>query len=141
MLNRLTLGGALLLALAAPAIAAEAQDTVGTEIVYRREIFDYQRGGRPDPFRSLLGSVELGVRFEDLALRGIVYHSDPRESVAILVETGSNRRIRARVGERIGGLTVVGIHPRRVDVMIEELGVARRESLQLRAEPTTGTES
>jgi hypothetical protein len=134
-------GGALLLCAAAPALPAAAQSNGSEEIIYRREVFQYQRGVRPDPFRSLLGSVDLGVRIEDLTLRGVVHHENPRESVAILVENGSNRRIRARIGERVGAITIVGIQPRRVDVVVEDFGVPRRESLYLKVESDTGSQS
>jgi len=134
-------GGALLLCAAAPAMPAEAQSSGSDEIIYRREVFQYQRGVRPDPFRSLLGSADLGVRIEDLSLRGIVHHENPRESVAILVENGTNRRIRARIGQRIGVITIVGIQPRRVDVVIEDFGVPRRESLYMKVETDTGSQS
>jgi hypothetical protein len=138
---RLT-GGALLVAGALSAAApAAAQERGSAEIMYRREVFQYQRTVRPDPFRTLLGSVDLSVRFENLALRGIVHNSDPRESVAILVDGGSNRRVRARVGERIGAITVLAIHPRRVDLVIEDFGVPRRESLYLKVETETETQS
>lgn len=126
------LAGALLGLAAASPLAAQgaAEETV----VYEREVFDYARGGRPDPFRSLLKEGELGVRIEDLSLRGVVFHSDPARSVAVLARSGSERRIRAKVGERIGGLRVVAIGPRSVDILIEELGVSRRERLEIRRE-------
>lgn len=127
---------ALLLALVAPLPAQTAGDTV---VVYRREVFAYPAAGRPDPFRSLLNSEEFGLRLEDLVLRGIVYNQDPRQSVAVLSQTGSDRRIRVRVGQRIGGLRIVAIHPRRVDVVVDDFGVARRESLELKRETETGS--
>lgn len=138
---------ALLVALAAASVAAPAEaqsrapvraraDTVS---VYEREVFEYDRAGRPDPFRSLLQSAELGLRVEDLSLAGVVYHRDPARSVAILAQTGAERRIRARVGDRIGGIRIAAIGPRSVDVIIEELGVARRETLELRPAAKKGT--
>lgn len=130
-------GGALLVAALLPAAPAAAQSADAGEIVYRREVYQYQRGVRPDPFRSLLGSVDVGVRLEDLTLRGIVYNPDPRESVAILVESGTDRRIRARVGERVGAITVLAIQPRQVDLVVEDFGVPRRESLYLKVETET----
>jgi hypothetical protein len=133
-------GGVLLLASLLPLSPAAAQSAATNEISYRREVYQYERGFRPDPFRSLLGNVDVGVRVEDLALRGIVFNSNPRESVAILVERGSNRRIRARIGERVGAITVVAIQPRRVDVVIEDFGVVRRESLYLKVETDTGSQ-
>jgi type II secretory pathway component PulC len=107
--------------------------------VYQREIFRYPRSGRPDPFRSLLGAVEAGVRAENLLLRGIVYSPDRGASFAVLTEGGSNRAMRLRVGQRLGNVQVVAIYPRRVDLVIQDLGGARRESLVLREAGQQGT--
>lgn len=120
-----------LAALDAPGAAAQATDEGQT--VYHREVFQYTRAGRPDPFRSLLNSAELGVRFEDLSLQGIVYHPDPSRSVVVLAQTGSSRRVRARAGERIGPVRILSIRPRSVEVVVEEFGVARRETLELKS--------
>ena len=106
-------------------------------IVYRREVFHYSAMGRPDPFRSLLGSADLGVRVEDLSLRGVVYHPDPSRSVAMLVREGAERPVRARVGDRIGGIRIMTIRPNSIDVLVEELGVARRETLRITRAPAT----
>jgi hypothetical protein len=155
MANRLAVSGALALALIFGTRTAEAQETalgdplapavepgadprsaaeaVGGEfeIVYEREVFRYPRDGRADPFRSLLLDDDLGIRVEDLTLRGTVHHPDPSLSVAIMTLTGSDRRIQARIGERVGPMRVLAIYPDRVDIVIEELGVARRETLRI----------
>jgi hypothetical protein len=108
------------------------EETTGKfEIVYEREVFSYARLGRPDPFRSLLLDDDLGIRVEDLTLRGTVHHPDPSLSVAIMTQEGSDRRIQARIGERVGPMRVLAIYPDRVDIVIEELGVARRETLRI----------
>ena len=135
------LGGAYALALVALACApADAAAQAGdSAIVYEREVFQYSRSGRPDPFRSLLNSAELGVRVEDLRLRGVIHNPDPSLSVAVLEQAGNERRIRARVGDRIGTLRVISINQRSIDVMVEELGVARRETLTLSTAPQRGT--
>ena len=112
-------------------------DEADSTVVYEREVFDYDSTGRADPFRSLLSDAEMGVRVEDLTLRGVVYHTDPSQSVAVLSQQGSDRRIRARVGERVGSLRIVAIQPDRVDIIVEELGVARRETLRI-VRPTNG---
>lgn len=141
--------GAAALLLAANA-AAQAPDTSRTPAVraaqssspdYRREVFDYAAAGRPDPFRSLLRSAELGVRIEDLSLRGVVYNpTQTALSVAVLEQAGTERRFRVRAGERVGPIRVIAVGPRSVQLLIEELGVARRETLELRKEPpTTGS--
>lgn len=139
-----TLRGALLLLLAGAAgglmsapVAAQEQEPE-SRIIYRREVFQYPRGGRPDPFRTLVGTDALGLRIEDLTVRGIVHDPDPSQSVAILTVTGNPRPIRARVGDRVGGIQILAIYPRRVDVLVQEFGVARRESLPLRVSPDQG---
>jgi hypothetical protein len=142
MRSKLILALLILAPLATEATAASAQEAEEPRVMYRREVYQYSRGGRVDPFRSLIGSVELGVRPEDLTLRVVMAYDDPRESVAIFTQAGANRRIRVRTGDRIGGMTVVAIHPRRVDVVIDDFGVPRRESFYVKkSEPETGTES
>jgi hypothetical protein len=118
---------------AGPLAAGEAVGQVGrdTVLVYDREVFRYDRGGRPDPFRSLLTNEELGIRTEDLTLLGVIFHPDPSQSVAVLARRGVDRRLRARVGERLGSVRVVGINQRSIDVVVEEFGLARRERLEI----------
>lgn len=134
--------------LAAAAVAAlggtaplAAQTPPDSVVLYEREVFEYARSGRPDPFRSLLRDPELGLRFEDLALLGVLHDPRPERSVAVLTQKGSSRRIRARVGDRIGGIRIVAIRPRSVDVVVEEFGVARRETLELRSATEKGPTS
>ena len=128
--------GALLLV--APG-AAEAQIAADTAIVYEREVFQYSRSGRPDPFRSLLDDAELGVRLEDLSLQGVMVGDDPGQSVAVVTRVGSTRPLRVRVGDRIGGIRVLSIDQRSVQVLVEEFGVARRGSLELKSATQKGT--
>jgi hypothetical protein len=118
--------------------AATAQLVPDSSLTYRREVFDYSRAGRPDPFRSLLSGTDLGVRPEDLTLTGVVYSSDPRRSVAVLMRRGETRPLRARVGDRIGGIQVVGIRPRSVDILVEEFGVGRRTTIELKSAAKKG---
>lgn len=99
--------------------------------VYRREVFRYPAAGRPDPFLPLLSGDDMGVRAQDLRLLGIVYSSDPRQSVAVFALPDSTQRVRLRVGQRLGAITVVGIFPRRVDVREEEMGVSRVYSMEV----------
>lgn len=113
------------------AMPLSGQVVADTTIIYEREVFTYSSAGRPDPFRSLLDDAEMGIRLEDLTLRGIVHHRDPSQSVAVLTQAGSDRRVRARVGERVGALRILAIYPDRVDLVVEELGVARRETLRI----------
>ena len=129
---------------AAPATsAASTRSAPGdTAIVYRREVFRYYPSGRPDPFRPLVGDADLGVRLEHLALRGVVSHTDPSRSVAVLAREGQQRLVRVRIGQSIGGIRVLAIRPNSIDVLVEELGVARRATLQItRAPAPKGEES
>jgi hypothetical protein len=137
----LALAGALWSASGAAAQSAPPAVATGVDsaVVYRREVFHYSATGRPDPFHSLVGSADLGVRVEDLALRGVVYHPDPSRSVAVLAREGVERPVRARVGERVGGIRVLNIRPNSVDVLVEEFGVARRETLQITKATPKGT--
>ena len=99
--------------------------------VYRREVFRYQAGGRPDPFRPLLTGDDMGVRVQDLSLVGIIHSATPGASVAIFTLPSDSARVRMRPGQRLGAVTVVAIHPRRVDVREDALGVSRTYSLEL----------
>jgi hypothetical protein len=122
----------------APAAAQRMTDEGGLD--YGREVFHYGGIGRVDPFRTLI-EEGAGVRIEDLSLRGIMHHEDPALSVAALTQNGTDRRIQARIGQRIGALRIVAIYPDRVEVIVEELGVARRETLRLEPrESSTGQE-
>lgn len=120
-----------------PVAAQEARSETPAELAYEREIYTYPGGARPDPFRSLLRDGNLGMRLEDLRLRGIVHHQNPGQSVAMLAIQGTDRRIQARVGDVVGPLRVLAIHPDRVEIVVEELGITRRETLRI-ARPEAG---
>lgn len=124
--------------IAAPG-AADAQVERDSAIVYEREIFDYSRAGRADPFRSLLDDAELGVRLEDLSLQGVMHDADVGQSVAVIARVGSTRQLRVRVGDRIGGIRVLAIGQRSIQLLIEEFGVARRGTLELKSVTQKGT--
>ena len=133
MWNRaILIGGAVAGVLAGGAQPLPAQAARDTIVLYEREVFEYARDGRPDPFRSLLKDPELGMRFEDLTLVGVLHDGDPGRSVAILSQVGSARRLRVRVGERVGSVRILAIGQRSVDLIVEEFGVARRERLELK---------
>lgn len=123
---------------AAPAAAGAAGAPAAMPdpaIVYRREVFSYDRRGRPDPFRPLMSAGDLGIRLEDLRLRGVVYNPNPRLSVAVFAQADTGSSIRLRVGQRYGNLTVLAIQPRRVDVRVDEFGQSRVQSIPLRRQP------
>jgi hypothetical protein len=138
-LAALALSAGAALAQAAPARPAAgaadappAQAALPEAEVYRREVFQYPgAGGRPDPFAPLLSGEEMGVRVQDLKLVGVVYSGTPGVSVATFTLPDTTQRVRLRVGQRLGAVTVVRIQPRRVDVREDEMGVSRVYSLEL----------
>lgn len=142
-LERTLLAAGAALALSAPAALAQAATaaaappaaapaTLNEAEVYRREVFQYPgAGGRPDPFQPLLSGEEMGVRVQDLRLVGIIYSGTPGTSVATFTLPDTTQRVRLRVGQRLGSVTVLRIQPRRVDVREDEMGVSRVYSLEL----------
>jgi hypothetical protein len=131
-LRLLEAGGLLAVATLIPLSSVCAQDAASSEAESRREVYEYSAGGR-DPFRKPWRSADIGRASVELRLRGVMYSEDPHQSVAVL-EEASGRRFRARVGQRVGGVTVIAILPRRVDLLITEAGAPRRQSLYLRVE-------
>jgi len=117
-------------AAAAPA-APGAAATLPAGDVYRREVFRYLRGGRPDPFIPLLTAAELGFRVEDLRLTSIIFSPDARRSIAVFAEGDSARRYRLHQGQRLGTMTVLRIWPQRVDVRVDEFGGSRLQTILL----------
>lgn len=113
----------------APAAAAGA--ALPAADVYRREVFRYQRGGRPDPFQPLLTAAELGFRVEDLRLTAIIYSPAGNRSVAVFAAGDSARRYRLHQGQRMGTMTVLRVLPQRVDVRVDEFGGSRLQSIPL----------
>src|SRR3954471_15501610 len=113
---------------AGPAAAATALPAAD---VYRREVFRYQRGGRPDPFQPLLTAAELGFRVEDLRLTAIIYSPAGNGSVAVFAAGDSARRYRLHAGQRMGTMTVLRIFPQRVDVRVDEFGGSHLQSIPL----------
>ncbi|HET7464781.1 MAG TPA: hypothetical protein VFJ82_26295 [Longimicrobium sp.] len=116
---------------AAAAPAAGAPATLPAGDVYRREVFRYLRGGRPDPFSPLLTAAELGFRVEDLRLTSIIFSPDARRSIAVFAEGDSARRYRLHQGQRLGTMTVLRIWPQRVDVRVDEFGGSRLQTILL----------
>ncbi len=114
---------------AAPAGEAAPQ-AAQPELV--REVFSYRGSGR-DPFLSLIRTGGVRPLFEDLRVTSINYDGRyPSNSVAVLRDTTVNKRYTVRIGDELGRLRVVEIRPREVIVIMEEFGVERQRSLQLR---------
>jgi hypothetical protein len=98
---------------------------------FEREIFDYQGGGRRDPFVSLMSNGDLRPVITDLQVVGIVFDESGRTSVAILKDLSSKEQYRVRVGQSVGRIRVARIDTKSVTFTIEEFGFSRQETLAL----------
>lgn len=121
----------LLAAVLFPA-AVQAQDN-GDSPGMRREVFDYPMAGRRDPFEPLSAREELGPRFEDLRLAGVIY-SPERGSMAVLVDQATGRRYRVWEGDVIGGARLVRVRPDQAEFQVTMFGVGRRDTLRLKTQ-------
>ena len=96
-----------------------------------REIYDYDAGGRRDPFLSLLTSEELRPSITDLKLVTIIYDESGRRPIAIMRDVQTNTQYRVTNGSTLGRLKVALIKRRVVIFSIEEFGLNRQDSLVL----------
>ncbi len=131
---------ALFLPAALDAQEPTSQDRVQTDSLERgeaatldRETFYYPGGQRRDPFKPLSAGDELGPRFEDLSLSGIVY-SPATGSVAILTDRATGKRYRVWEGDRVGGAKLVRVRASEVDFVVTAFGVSRQETLRLKSQ-------
>jgi hypothetical protein len=112
---------------------------VEVELSSVREVFTYPMFTRRNPFVALEAGGNL--RFEQLSLIGVVYSPDPSASVAILstggvqvADDGTMSAVEgdgyyAKVGERIGNVTIREIQRDRVIVDVEEFGLTERRTM------------
>lgn len=112
---------------------------------FEREVFSYARGGRRDPFISLMTTGDIRPLLPDLRLVGIAYDTRGRTSVAVLREDaqepaaakGATKSMadvpmyRVKEGQQIGRMRVARIGPKSVTFTIEEFGYSRQETLTL----------
>lgn len=125
------LSALFILGLAPVAQAQEPAQPEGGALT--REVFDYPADGRRDPFEPLSAGDELGPRFEDLRLAGIIY-SPERGSMAVMVDAATGRRYRVWEGDVIGGARLVRVHPDRAEFQVTVFGVSRRDTLRLKTQ-------
>ena len=139
MTERFLVAVAILLLSGAPELMAQTaeQDPV-TEVdraqtapALERETFSYVAGGRRDPFRPLEAGAELGPRFEDLELSGIIY-SPEAASVVVLVDRSTQRRYRVWEGDIVGGAQLLDVTPDEAIFVVTVFGVTRQETLRLK---------
>ena len=131
---------------AAATTAAAGGDTARTtsvaergakgEITFYREQYTYEDAGRRDPFYSLFASGDLRPVLTDLRLVAIIYDPTGRNSVAILRDVTTKDQYRVKVGQMLGRMRVTAILPKQINIVIDEFGYSRQESLAL-IDPTT----
>lgn len=123
-----------------------ATGTKPERATFEREIFSYERGGRRDPFISLMTTSDLRPLLPDLRLVGIAYDATGRNSVAVLKEdalevqgkstnakgaapTSDAPMYRVKEGQQLGRMRVARIGPKSITFTIEEFGYSRQETL------------
>lgn len=107
-----------------------------TEITLQREVFDYDKSGRRDPYKSLMTSTDVRPLLSDLRLTAVAFDPDGDNSVAILRDNFSKNQYRVRVGQQLGRLRVSGIKQGSVQFTIEEFGFNRQETLAIAGDTT-----
>jgi len=123
---------ALFSSVAAAQTAQTAQPTpTPDEHTIHREVFEYNAGGRRDPFASLLATSDLRPLLIDLRLAAIAYDPNGRNSVAVLRDLTSKEQYRVQVGQTLGRMRVAAIQPRSVTFTIQEFGLSRQETLTM----------
>jgi hypothetical protein len=100
---------------------------------FERETYLYERGGRRDPFVSLMSTSDLRPLITDLRLVAVAYDATGHNSVAVLhdLSTKEKAQYRIRVGQSLGRMRVTSITPRAVVFTIEEFGFSRQEKLAM----------
>ena len=101
------------------------------QVLINREVFDYDAGGRRDPFVSLMNTSELRPLITELKLVAVAYDPLGRNSVAVLRDLTSKEQYRIRVGQTLGRMRVAAIREKEVVFTIEEFGYSRQETLNM----------
>jgi hypothetical protein len=115
-----------------PPVQVTDVSAVDQQISVDRETFNYPAGTRRDPFQPLSAGDDLGPRFEDLNLSGVVY-SPATGSIAILTDRATGKRYRVWEGDVIGGAKLVRVRAAEVDFVVTAFGVSRQETLRLKS--------
>src|SRR5438105_4632248 len=110
-----------------PAVPADTAH----QVLINREVFDYDAGGRRDPFVSLMNTSELRPLITELKLVAVAYDPVGGNSVAVLRDLTSKEQYRVRVGQALGRMRVAAIHEKEVVFTIEEFGFSRQETLSM----------
>lgn len=108
-------------------------DSVRMPEPYTRERFAYQTGERPDPVLPPPVIAKRQEALPEIHLTAIIYEPDePTRSVAV-VRTGSNnsRPHRVVVGDRVGEIEILAIHPKFIVIGARQLGRMQTDTLSL----------
>ena len=116
--------------------AAPTKSALPSEVTIQREVFDYNGGGRRDPYKSLMSSSDVRPLLSDLRVTGIAVDPVGDNSVAVLRDTYSKQQYRVRVGQQLGRLRVSAIKEKAVQFTIEEFGFNRTETLRQSSDTT-----
>lgn len=113
--------------------SARKDSTAGAahQVLINRETFDYDPGGRKDPFVSLMNTSELRPLLTELKLVAVAYDPVGHNSVAVLRDLTSKEQYRVRVGQTLGRMRVAAIREKEVVFTIEEFGFSRQETLNM----------
>jgi hypothetical protein len=95
-----------------------------------REVYDYGRDSRRDPFVSLMTTGDLRPTITDLRLTGILYDLSGSRPIAVLRDVAGGQW-RVTTGMTLGRMRVALIRPKAVIFTIEEFGFNRQDSLLL----------
>jgi hypothetical protein len=114
------------------ALNVATSDTAGPPAAIMREVFDYAKQGRRDPFVSLLTTTELRPTMSDLKVTNVLIDMNGRNSIAILRDVATNTQYRVRVGSTLGRMRVAAIRGNTIVLTIDEFGTTRQDSLILR---------
>lgn len=107
------------------AAAGEERDS---GVVILREVYEYDRASRPDPFAVLIETSQLRPGLHELRLTGVLVH--PTRPVAVMRDT-EGTQYRVTTGMTVGRARVVQIKPKTVIFTITQYGHERRDSLVL----------
>ena len=144
---------ALLLLVAVPlGAAAQEGPPVQPQLAFEREVFQYPRFQRRNPFTALDAADTGGVRFEQLDVMGIIWSDTPGASVVVLgtgnltvqedgtgVDRDEGQAWYAHEGETVGNVTILEIHPDRVVVEVELFGIPEQHIMHLETRRLGGT--
>jgi len=98
---------------------------------FGREEFVYPDSpDRRDPFAPLTAGEEIGPRFADLELSGLIFAPDIG-SVAVLTDRATLRRYRVREGDWLGDARVDRIRADEVAFTVAGFGLSRTEVLRV----------